>query len=258
MDNYLTLFWLHQNFYLFFTFLLGIVIGSFLNLVIYRLPLGLTAKFNLAIPRSFCPNCRHQIKWYHNIPLFSFLFLRGKCAYCGQKISSRYFWVELISGLSAVSSLLVFGPTMKSLAIMIFIFFAIVAFCIDLKHLILPDEITLSLLWVGLLLNSKNLFISPTEAIWAAALGYLFFWLVANLFYYIRKKEGLGYGDFKLLAAIGAWFGLSAMLNVILLASICGIIGGIAYCLIKKVSFKSPIPFGPFLIIATIINIFCF
>ncbi len=246
--------------------LLGLIIGSFLNVVIYRLPvmmqrswrqqcqelLELEAeqeqeRFNLATPASRCPGCGHKIGALENIPVLSFLLQKGRCKHCGIKISPRYPAIELLSALisAAVAWQLGFG---LPLAFALLLSWALIALTfIDFDHQLLPDDITLPLLWLGLLLSTVNVFTDMQSSIIGAAAGYLSLWTVYQLFKLITGKEGMGYGDFKLLAVFGAWFGWQALPMVILLSSLVGAVVGISLILMLGRDRQLPIPFGPYL-----------
>lgn len=238
---------------------LGLIIGSFLNVVIYRLPIILQHEyekecfdyfrtFNLATPRSFCPNCRKYISWWQNIPLISFfILLKGKCCHCKNPISWRYPLVELLSCLTTVIVVNHFGIHVQTIPILILTWMLIAAIFIDLEKQLLPDDITLSLVWLGLLANSFYLFTSPQNAIIGAISGYLFLWTIAKIFKLVRKVEGMGYGDFKLTAVFGAWLGWQILPLIILVASLAGLITGITLVSCKKHKFNKPLPFGPYL-----------
>jgi leader peptidase (prepilin peptidase)/N-methyltransferase len=250
--------------------LLGLVIGSFLNVVVLRLPLILERRwraqcqellhpdkpaiasepFNLLLPRSRCPHCGHAITALENIPVLSFLWLRGRCAECGQPISWRYPAVELLSAGASAWVAWHFGFTPAGGAALVLTWSLIAAAFIDYDRQLLPDDITLPLLWVGLLLNIPAVFTPLPSAVIGAAAGYLFLWLVYQLFKLATGKEGMGYGDFKLLAALGAWLGWQSLPLIILLASFLGALIGIAFILFLGHDRRVPIPFGPFLCLA--------
>ncbi|KAA0875487.1 prepilin peptidase [Nitrincola tapanii] len=252
------------------TFVFSLLIGSFLNVVIYRLPImmerewqaaledshaaGETAKaestFNLATPRSACRNCGHQIAWYENIPLLSWLWLKGRCSACQTPISMRYPCVELLSALLVAIIVWQFGLNTLSISLMLLTWALITLSFIDIDHHLLPDAITLPLLWLGLLLNSFELFTRLDDAVWGAALGYLILWGVYWLFKLITGKEGMGYGDFKLLAALGAWGGVATLPLVILFSSVAGVLLAGLLILLRKHDAANPLPFGPYLAIA--------
>jgi leader peptidase (prepilin peptidase)/N-methyltransferase len=256
--------------------LFSLCIGSLLNAMIYRIPLMLKENFthecrsflalessenektniNLFFPRSFCPFCRHTIRAWHNIPLFSYLFLRGKCADCHHPISLRYPFIEaLYAGLTLFSAYH-FGFTIYLIFAMIFIALILMMAFIDLDTQLLPDGLTYSLLWIGLIFNTQNYFISPEMAILSAAGAYCSLWLFIQLFYLITGKIGMGQGDFKLFAAFGAWFGASHLILIILLASFIGAIIGFIYLKNQNQPTSTPIPFGPFLCFAGLISLF--
>lgn len=255
--------------------LFSLLIGSLLNVVIYRLPLMMRAEFlrsyqelteqpvteehhtiNLFLPRSFCPSCKNTVRAYHNIPLLSYLWLRGKCAYCGHPIAKRYPLVELITLLLSSLAMWHFGLTLYLPFALLFIWLLIPMFFIDLDHQLLPDSLTLGLLWVGLIANTQTLFTPLPNAVFSAAGAYLVLWLFIQLFYLITGKIGMGNGDFKLFAAFGAWLGWAQLPLILLLASISGaVIGSISLRLQQK-DQGTPIAFGPFLCIAGLISFF--
>lgn len=249
----------------------GACIGSFLNVVIYRLPIMMQREwqaeakavlgvkeqpeaspelFNLAVPRSACPECSAPIKAWQNIPVFSYLFLRGQCHNCHAPISIRYPVVESLAALLAVLLLFRFGLGPEMLALALFTAACMALVGIDIDHQLLPDSLTLPLLWAGLLINTQNLFASLPNAVWGAALGYGFLWAVFWVFKWVTGKEGMGYGDFKLMAAFGAWFGWSILPNTILLSSVMGAMVGLLLIWRKGQSMQTPIPYGPFIIVA--------
>ena len=248
--------------------ILGLMIGSFLNVVIYRLPIilekgwsrqcrehlelekGEAAEeqpFSLVRPASTCPECGHRIRAVENIPVLSYLFLRGRCASCGTRISPRYPVIELVTAVLSVLTVVHFGLTLQAAAALGFTW-AIIPLCmIDYDHQLLPDSITLPLLWAGLILSLSGVFVDSHTSIVGAVAGYLSLWGVYHLFKLATGKEGMGYGDFKLLAAIGAWVGWLALPVVILFSSVVGAITGILLILLKGHERNKPIPFGPFL-----------
>ena len=245
---------------------LGLLVGSFLNVVIYRLPVMMEsrwrrdccelleldqekepAKLSLATPDSHCPRCGTPIKPWQNIPVISYLFLRGKCAACGVGISLRYPAVELVTGLLTLALALSFELSPALFGAVLFTFALIALTMIDVDHKLLPDDITLPLLWLGLLFNLDNTYVALTDAVLGAMLGYLILWSVYWLFKLVTGKEGMGYGDFKLLAALGAWLGWQALPMIILLSSLVGAVCGIALMLAKGRGREIPIPFGPYL-----------
>jgi leader peptidase (prepilin peptidase)/N-methyltransferase len=206
------------------------------------------AVFNLMLPRSKCPKCSHQIKWYENIPVLSYLFLRAKCSVCKTPISLRYPTIELVTGSLFFYCIWHWGLTPTGLAWCGFSAALLSLSMIDWDTTLLPDDITLPLLWAGLLLAAlKVTDVSLESATWGAAAGYFSLWLIYWVFKLITGKEGMGYGDFKLFAALGAWFGWQALIPVILMASIIGAIIGIALKFSSKLREGGYIPFGPFL-----------
>ncbi len=252
----------------------GLAIGSFLNVVIHRLPKMMerdwhtqcaelrgeaateAVRYNLAFPRSACPHCGHQITALQNIPVFSYLALRGKCAGCGAGISARYPIVELLTGLASAYAAWRYGATLAGAGAMVFLWAMIALTFIDADTQLLPDSITLPLLWLGLLLNINGTFVDLPSAVIGAVSGYLVLWSVYWLFKLATGKEGMGFGDFKLLAAIGAWLGWKILPLVILLSSLVGAIVGIALIVLAKRGREVPIPFGPYLAAAGVIALF--
>ena len=253
--------------------LFGLAVGSFLNVVIYRLPVMMerqwqadahatlhphaqtqaAERFDLIAPRSRCPSCGHQILWWENIPVLSYLFLRGRCSSCHATISPRYPLVELITALLTAAVVVRWGASGDSLAYIVLLWALITLALIDFDTTLLPDSITLPLLWLGLLWHAWLHPEQLSSAVWGAAVGYLALWTVYQGFKLLTGKEGMGFGDFKLLAALGAWFGVAALLPIILLSSICGAVIGITLQLLKLTERGRPIPFGPFLAAAGIL-----
>ncbi len=254
---------------------LGLLVGSFLNVVVYRLPimmergwrkecrefLELSADdasadndddkpFNLAVPRSACPSCGSQIKAWQNIPVLSWLFLRGKCHSCKARISAEYPVVELLTGLLSLAIAMKFGASLQTCFALLFTWALICLALIDYHTTLLPDSITLPLMWLGLLLSLVPVFVDTQQALVGAAAGYMSLWLVFQTFKLITGKEGMGFGDFKLLAALGAWLGFTQLPLVILLSSLTGAIVGIIMMVAFKHQRDKPIPFGPYLAIA--------
>jgi leader peptidase (prepilin peptidase)/N-methyltransferase len=248
--------------------ILGACIGSFLNVVIYRLPIMMFRQwnedialqqsspidlrpnekvFNLAIPNSRCSNCGKPIRPWQNIPVISYVFLRGRCAGCKTRISKRYPLVEAVTALASVYVFYHFGASVQCLLALVFTWCLIALTMIDYDHQLLPDSITLPLLWLGLLANSQAVFVPLYDAVLGAAVGYLTLWSVYWLFRIITGKEGMGFGDFKLLAAAGAWFGWKMLPLIILLSSAVGAVVGITLILLKLQDRTKPIPFGPYL-----------
>lgn len=227
--------------------ILGLIIGSFLNVVIYRLPI--MPQCTLIAPRSHCPKCKALILWWQNIPVVSYILLRGKCGYCKTAIHWRYPAIELLSCIAALLVAMHFGISIKTFALLILTWALIAAVFIDFDYLILPDSITLPLIWTGLLLNTNYIFTTPENAIIGAASGYFSLWLIAFIFKLVRKIDGMGHGDFKLLAVFGAWLGWQILPLVLFLASLIGAIAGLISVLRKKNKFTNPMPFGPYLAI---------
>jgi len=243
--------------------LLALCVGSFLNVVIYRLPImmerewqaqlgdtGEQEPFSLSVPSSACPQCGHKIRWFENIPVFSYIALKGRCAACHTSISARYPFVELLSALAVAFAVYTYGLNAISGALAVFTWVLIALIFIDIDHQLLPDRLTLPLLWLGLLVNSFGLFTSLESAVYGAMAGYLILWSVYWAFKLITGKEGMGYGDFKLLAALGAWVGVAQIPLIILLSSVVGALFGIGMILFSKHAKGNPIPFGPYLAIA--------
>lgn len=246
-------------------FVLGLVVGSFLNVVIRRLPVMMErawqidaaailgqeepadAQASLVTPGSACPDCGAPIKAWHNIPVLGYLWLRGRCAACGARISLQYPLVELITGLLFLAVAWQFGISMQTPLALIATGFLVALTGIDWRTQFLPDGLTLPLLWLGLVASLGGWFASPTEAIAGATAGYLALWFVYHLFRLVTGKEGMGYGDFKLLAALGAWLGWQALPLIIILASGVGAVIGIAMTVSGRLNRGNPIPFGPFL-----------
>jgi len=254
----LQLFHDYRWFFLFSAGFFGLLVGSFLNVVILRLPKMLLSPeldnslhntFNLQFPASHCPECLHPISWFHNIPLLSFVWLKGQCYHCQEKISLRYPLIELLTLILSVIVANHFDISAATLAALLFTWQLIVLTFIDIDYTILPDQITLPFLWLGLLVNSCSLFITPIEAILGAAFGYLVLWSIYWIFKWVTNKEGIGYGDFKLLAMLGAWLGYQSLLSIILISSLLGAIVGISLILLYGRDKNLPIPFGPFLAI---------
>jgi len=255
-------------------FFMGLLIGSFLNVVIYRLPLRLefewqsqcaemlelegpasSAPPSIVRGRSFCPHCRRQITAFENIPLLSWLFLRGKCPGCKGAISKRYPIVELLTGLLFLLMAWRFGPSLACLAALVFVAYLVALSGIDFDHQLLPDSLTLQFLWLGLLVSLTGVFTSATDAIIGAAAGYLALWVVYHLFKLLTGKEGMGFGDFKLLAGLGAWMGWQSLPEIIFLSSVVGAVTGILLMTLRRRDRNIPIPFGPFLAIAGLISL---
>ncbi len=258
-------------FFLSFTFIVSLMVGSFLNVVIYRLPIMMEKSwkqeylsyfypeqvneqnqevFNLVKPDSTCPNCQHKIRAWENIPLISWLWLKGKCSDCKTAISIRYPIVELATALLSLTIAWHFGFGWQAATGIVFTWCLVAMTMIDLDKMLLPDQITLPLLWLGLLVNTQSIFASPVDAVIGAAVGYLSLWSLYWAFKLLTGKEGMGYGDFKLLAALGAWLGWQDLPIVVLLSSFVGAIIGTLYLAIKGKDKGQAIPFGPYLAIA--------
>jgi leader peptidase (prepilin peptidase)/N-methyltransferase len=252
----------------------GLCVGSFLNVVIHRLPkimergwhaqaaelrgetVAEAPRYNLAVPRSACPACNHQITLLENIPVVSWLALRGKCSACGVAISARYPIVELLGGALAVAAIVKFGPTWQGVAACAFLWTLLALTGIDFDTQFLPDNLTLPLLWGGLIANLYGLFVPLQEAVVGAIAGYLVLWTIFWLFKLIRGKEGMGYGDFKLLAALGAWLGWKMLPLIVLGSSVVGAFIGIALVAFKGRDHNVPLAFGPYLAIAGAVALF--
>ena len=258
------------------TFVFSLLIGSFLNVVIYRFPKSmqyewtndsanhlmetydelkeplkkytqLTKPDSIIWARSNCQNCDHQIKAWENIPVFGFLFLRGKCSNCKIKISHRYWIIELLTAFLSTVVVYYFGCSLMSMAGVILTWFLISIALIDFDAMVIPDQFSLSLMWIGLFISLWGVFIGPSEAIQGALFGYLLLWSFFHLFKLITGKDGMGYGDFKLLAVGGAWFGMSAVAIIIIMSAFAGAVIGSLFIFFSKNSKNKQIPFGPYL-----------
>jgi len=247
----------------------GLCVGSFLNVVIYRLPVMLERQwhaearqildkaaspeqtpFNLLVPRSRCPVCKAPIPFWQNVPVVSWLVLRGRCARCGAAIPVRYPLVELLTAFCSIAVLGLFGFTWLSVAALIYTWMLLALTFIDFDTQLLPDQLTLPLVWLGLVTNVFGGFTDPSSAIIGAVAGYLFLWSTYWGFKLLTGKEGMGYGDFKLLAAVGAWLGWQVLPAAVLIAAGVGLLYAIVTSLAGKRESAQPIPFGPFLAIA--------
>ena len=255
---------------------LGLVIGSFLNVVIHRLPIILerhwradcaalaadaptlpavpAERYNLMVPRSTCPACRAPIAAWHNIPVLSYLWLRGRCASCAARISPRYPLVEALTGLLSAWVAWKFGFGWPALAALVLTWFLVALAAIDIDHQLLPDNLTLPLMWIGLVLSllpaapgGAPVPVDPRASLIGAAAGYLSLWAIYHLFRALTAKEGMGYGDFKLLAALGAWLGWQMLLPTVLIAAAVGAVVGVVLIVVRRRSGSVPIAFGPFL-----------
>ncbi len=295
-------YWINPGLTLACAALFGLLVGSFLNVVIHRLPLMMQAQwaaeaaefaetrpetdppahapadmprdirqltphgnpadtvagspFNLVVPRSHCPHCGHQITALENIPVVSWLWLRGRCSACKSPISVRYPLIEILSGALAAAGIWQYGLTLAGVGAVLLCFSLIALAFIDIDTQLLPDDITLPLLWAGLLLNLFAAFVPLQDAVVGAMVGYLLLWIIYWLFKLLTGKEGMGYGDFKLLAALGAWFGWQAIPAIILLASVVGAVVGIALMVFARHGRDIPIPFGPYLAGAGALTLF--
>ncbi|MGK2942865.1 MAG: prepilin peptidase [Immundisolibacter sp.] len=240
--------------------LLGLALGSFLNVVVHRLPVMLqrqwdadkgdpkvAERYDLIFPSSHCPKCRRPIAWRHNIPVLGWCWLRGRCAHCQASISARYPILEIAAGLTAAAVAWRFGPGFAAVAGIGLSLTLLALTLIDIDHLLLPDAITLPGIWAGLLVNLGDTFTDLRSAVLGAIAGYLSLWLVYHLFKWLTGKEGMGYGDFKLLALIGAWLGWQSLPACILLASVIGSVYGIGVIILRGRDHQQPFPFGPFL-----------
>ncbi len=253
-----------------FVGIIGLMVGSFLNVVIYRLPVMMQrawkqecqeflelpvtnqtpGTFNLALPASHCPKCNTEIKIHQNIPVLSYLLLKGKCANCQTSIALRYPFIEALTGILSVVVAYQLGGNIETLFALLLTWTLIALSCIDFDHQLLPDTITLPMLWLGLLLSLFNVFTDPVSSIIGAIAGYLVLWTLYQLFKLFTGKEGMGYGDFKLLALFGAWLGWQYLPLIVLLSSLVGAIIGTSMIIFVKRDKNIPIPFGPYLAIA--------
>ena len=271
-DNFVVAFQSSPWLFYFSVVFIGLSVGSFLNVVAYRLPKMMERgwkrecheflelkppqteddekKFNLATPASACPHCGHKLHAWENIPVISYLFLKAKCSSCGSKISMQYPAVELITAIASLLAAYTFGVTIQTVAALFFTWALITLTLIDLKTQLLPDSITLPLLWLGIFLSLFDVFTDLTSSVIGAMAGYMILWSVYQLFKLLTGKEGMGFGDFKLLAALGAWVGYSYLPQIILVSSVVGSVFGIAMLIIGKTRQQQPIPFGPYLAVA--------
>lgn len=267
---------LQANTVLLLTFagLAGLIFGSFLNVVIHRLPIMMQrawareaalmegrepaehAVFNLMQPGSHCPHCDHVIRAWENIPLLSYILLRGRCSQCRSPISPRYPLLEAAAALLALAVAWQFGASLQTLVLMGFFWTLLVLTAIDIDHQLLPDSLTLPLLWAGLLINIDALFVPLADAVVGAVVGYLSLWSLYWVFKLLTGKEGMGYGDFKLFAAFGAWFGWSSLALIIMLAAVVGAVIGLGAIVIRGRDRQLPIPFGPYLCGAALVYLF--
>jgi leader peptidase (prepilin peptidase)/N-methyltransferase len=264
--SFITLLQTNSVFFISFCTTIGLVVGSFLNVIIFRLPKmmerewnqqcselrGETTKplptLNLVKPCSECPHCKYKITALESIPIISYLALRGRCSQCNTSISLRYPIMEALTGIMSGFIAWHFGYGFITVAALIFVWSMIALAFIDLDTQLLPDEVTLPLLWIGLLINLGNGFTDISSAVIGAASGYIFLWLIYWCFKIATGKEGMGYGDFKLLAVIGAWFGWKMLPLVILLSSLAAVVIGIVLIIVAKNKRDAPFPFGPYLV----------
>lgn len=247
---------------------LGLIVGSFLNVVIHRLPIMMDREwqahcaelsgaeatafepYNLVVPRSRCPQCSHPISALENIPVLSYLLLRGRCRQCGTHISVRYPLIELLCGLLSGALAWHFGFDWQALGALLLSWTLVALAAIDLDKQLLPDKITLPVLWLGLLFNLGHIFTDPRSAVIGAIAGYLSLWCVYQGFRLLTGKEGMGYGDFKLYALLGAWLGWQRLPLIILIAAASGAVVGLALLISRRLERDHPIPFGPYLAVA--------
>lgn len=242
-----------------FVFVLAAVLGSFANVLVYRLPLMVMREevgdermlmFNLACPASHCPACENPLRWWHNIPLVSFMVLRGRCGFCGVSIPQRYFLIELGSVLIGLYCYGQFGWSIHALMWFVFLYLLWVMSWIDVAHFLLPDALTLLLLWLGLLWKAAAMPEQLVDAIFGAALGYVLLRVVYEVHHYFTGRQGMGMGDMKLMAAIGAWLGLLQVPNVLLVSCV----GALLYAAYARLRFRTVvIPFGPFLAFGAVV-----
>ena len=251
--------------------IVGACIGSFINVVVARLPIMLNDEWNLAAaeqlgvkgpaasgitlskPASTCPKCKHAIRARHNVPVLGWLSLRGRCADCQNPIAIRYPLVELLAGILAALAAIQFGVSLAAVGAVAFLLTLLCIALIDADTQLIPDNLALPLLWAGLLLNLGELYVPLTHAVIGAAAGYGALWLCFKLFKLITGKDGMGYGDFKLLAAMGAWLGWEALPLLLLIASVAGAVFGITLRMSNKLAAQQPMPFGPWLAAAGVI-----
>jgi leader peptidase (prepilin peptidase)/N-methyltransferase len=260
-----------------FAVVFGLVIGSFVNVVAHRLPImlerawrnevsettgqtfegdTLPARYDLWLPRSACPHCGHTLKAWENIPVLSYLLLRGRCSHCHARVSLRYPAIEIASAALAAGSLMTFGVTGTALAAFGLCATLLAMSAIDIDTHLLPDSMTLPLLWAGLIINFEGTFSTLHDAVLGAIAGYLTLWCVHWLFKLIRGIEGMGYGDFKLLAALGAWLGWTALPQIVVIAAVAGAVVGLVATWRGRMRFEEPLPFGPFLAAGGAITMF--
>ena len=240
----------------FAAFVLGCIWGSFSNVCIYRLP----NDQSVVKGRSFCTSCKEQIKWYDNIPFLSFIFLKGKCRKCGNKISSQYFLVEFISAISFIIVYHLYGISITTLLLIILSIFFIIIFFIDLKHFIIPNELTFPLMLIGFVKSfepnlNQTIFPNYINSLIGGVFGYLIIWLIIFFYKKVRNKEGMGLGDAKLMAVVGFWFGWASIPFTIFISSFVALIFSIPSLIKKNKNMATQIPFGPYIIIGCIIYV---
>jgi len=237
-------------------FVLGSLWGSFSNVCIYRLP----KNYGVVFSRSFCPNCNNKIKWFDNIPFLSYLFLKGKCRSCNNKISFQYFLIEFLSAVSFVTIYYFYGVSIVTLLLLVLSIFFIIIFFIDLKHFIIPNELTFPLMGIGFIKSfnpnlDQTIFPNYINSLIGGVLGYLIIWLIIFFYKKFRNKEGMGLGDAKLMSAIGFWFGWASIPFVIFLSSIIALIIVLPSLINKSKNMSAQIPFGPYIIIGCLVYI---
>lgn len=279
LDTFIVFFQENPFMYLLTIGVISLMVGSFLNVVIWRLPLMLKAEwiqecfgfleenkllkpedkitptstpkpFNLWHPRSHCPKCEYPLRIWDNIPVFSYIFLAGKCKACSTSIPLRYPFIEILCCILSITTVFYFGVSLKACFGLLLTWSLISLAWIDIEHKLLPDNITLPILWLGLAVNLNGIFTDLSSALIGAMAGYLSLWSIFWLFKLITGKDGMGYGDFKLAALLGAWLGWQALPEIILLASFVGAVIGISMIGFQRIKRTEPIPFGPFLALA--------
>jgi leader peptidase (prepilin peptidase)/N-methyltransferase len=263
-----------EGLFVFVAAILGLMVGSFLNVVVHRVPKMLERewreqcawlqgkepekvdRYNLLLPSSTCPQCGHAIRWYENIPVVSWLALSGRCSQCKATIAWRYPLVESFTGLVFAFAAWKWGAGAEVVWVWGLLALLIALTFIDFDTQLLPDSLTLPLIWAGLLANLSGRFVPLDEAVLGAMVGYCSLWLVYHLFKFLTGKEGMGFGDFKLLAALGAWLGWKMLLPIVLLASLSGALVGISLILFRGQARSKPIPFGPWLAMGGLVSLF--
>lgn len=251
----------NTSFILLFSGIIGLLVGSFLSMLTWRLPrlMDKSPKEQLkqvSATRSQCPSCKINLPWYRLFPLFSWLASKGKCHSCQHKISIRYPLIELTTLIATLLVIWLYGLTPVGFFALIFVWFIITICVIDLEHYLILDKLSLPLMWIGLLINTQGVYASPTEAILGAVAGYLLLWTIFYAFKITTGKEGMGFGDFKLLAALGAWFGIASIPQIILIAALSSILITVVLAVLKIRNLQDPIPFGPYLAIGGLVSLF--